>query len=205
MKMVCRRNTHILIANRFKKYILKTLYPNIDFQGAVRILGKLPYLKMFKNSQCIIGPNVVLNSDFRKSNTALTNRCKLVMGYEGTIQIGENTQLNGVSITAYKRVVIGKNCQIASATFITDTDFHPVDPAERKKQVCGLKYDMEMVAKKEVTIGDNVWIGWGAILLKGVQIGDNSIVAAGSVVLGQFPGNVIIAGNPAKIVKYIGE
>jgi acetyltransferase-like isoleucine patch superfamily enzyme len=188
-----------------KKYILTKLYSNINFQGTVRILGKLPYFKMFKYSRCFIGRNVVFNSDFKNSNTALAYRCKLVMGYEGIIQIGENTQLNGVSITAYKKVVIGRNCQIASATLITDTDFHPVDLIEREKQVSGLQYSLDSVAKQDVIIGDNVWIGWGAIILKGVEIGDNSIVAAGSVVLGKFPRNVIIAGNPAKIVKQIGE
>ncbi|HWR45843.1 acyltransferase [Sporomusa sp.] len=189
--------------NRIKKWLLQASYKGLFFDGDVRILGALPYIKMYEHSQCRIGKNAVINSDFAWSNTALAYRCKFVMGYDGLIEIGDNTQLNGVSITAYKRISIGKNCQIASATFIADTDFHPVDPVERRKQVMGQRYSFDKVAKKEVIIGDNVWIGWGSILLKGVEIGSNSIVAAGSVVLSQFPENVIIAGNPAKIVKRI--
>ena len=194
---------NILNLNKIKKWILQRRYHNMLFEGKVRILGNLPYVKLFKDSRCLIGDNVVINSDFKNSNTALACRCKFVMGYEGIIEIGENTHLNGVSISSYKKVKIGKNCQIASATLIADTDFHPVDPLERQRQVSGQSYSFDAVNKKDVIIGDNVWVGWGAIILKGVEIGDNSIVAAGSVVMGKFPNNVIIAGNPAIIVKNI--
>ncbi len=173
------------------------------FLGNVKILGHLPYFKLCKESKCQFGNNVVINSDFENTNTALAYKCKFALGYVGVIEIGDNTHLNGVSITAYKKVAIGKNCQIASATFITDTDFHPVDPKERVKQVSRQPYNIDTVNKEDVIIGDNVWIGWGAIILKGVEIGDNSIVAAGSVVLGKFPPNVVIAGNPARTVKHI--
>ena len=116
-----------------------------------------------------------------------------------------NTMFNGVSITAYKKVIIGENCQIASNTFIADTDFHPISPIERLKQVKGEKYSFDSVNKKGIVIGDNVWICWGAIILKGTKIGNNSIVGAGSVVKGNFPENVVIAGNPARIVKYLDK
>lgn len=144
---------------------------------------------------------MVLNSDFKNSNTALTYKCTLVCGLEGIIDIGDNTMLNGVAVTAYKKVTIGKNCQIASATIISDTDFHPVDPDMRRKEVLGHKIDYAYVAKKEVVIGDNVWIGWGTIILKGVHIGNNSIVAAGSVVISDVPENALVAGNPATVKK----
>ncbi|MEI6285442.1 MAG: DapH/DapD/GlmU-related protein [Bacillota bacterium] len=193
----------ILNLNRIRLWMLRKQNRNILIKNRIIILGDFPYFKLFKGSKCIIHNNVVINSDFRKTNTALAYKCKFAMGYEGIIEIGENTHLNGVSITAYKNVKIGRDCQIASATFITDTDFHPVDPVERLKQVTKKPFNLDTVNKKEVIIGDNVWIGWGAIILKGVEIGNNSIVAAGSVVTGKFPDNVIIAGNPAKVVKCI--
>lgn len=173
----------------------------VQMKGDVRIFGRLPIFKIPGKGKIIFGHKVVLNSDFIKSNTALTYKCTLVCGWEGIIEIGDNTMLNGVCITSYKQVIIGKNCQIASSTLITDTDYHPINPIIREKEVLGYKINFNEVNKKEVIIGDNVWIGWGAIILKGVHIGDNSIIAAGSVVVGNVPANVLIAGNPAVIKK----
>ena len=181
---------------------MKLKYRNrLVTDGAIRILGKLPILKVPGNSQIILGKKVVLNSDNKKSNTALTFNCTLVCGLNGMIEIGDNTMLNGVSITAYEKVKIGKNCQIASCTFIADTDFHPVNPTIREREVNGHKIDHSEVNKRAVNIGDNVWIGWGCTILKGVTIGDNSIIAAGSVVLTDVPENVLYAGNPAEFKK----
>jgi len=192
----------IILIQKIKKYILGVIYPNVNIVNKLIILGKFPFLKIPENGKVTLSNNVVLNSDFKKSNTALTNRCKLVTGYDGNITIGENTQLNGVCIVSYKKVTVGKNCQIASSTFIADTDFHPIDPVEREKQVLGKTYSLSSVANESVSIGNNVWIGWNSTILKGVSIGNNSIVAAGSMVLsGEYPANVIIAGNPAKVVK----
>jgi len=174
---------------------------NLLTNGPIRIMGKKPVFKLPGNGRIILGEKVVLNSDSNNSNTALTYPCTLVCGLNGKIEIGDNTMLNGVSVTAYQKVSIGKNCQIASCTFITDTDFHPVDPNIREKEVLGYKIDYTNVNKKEIIIGNNVWIGWGSIILKGVEIGDNSIIAAGSVVLNDIPPNVIAGGNPAVVKR----
>ncbi len=194
----------VSISQKIKTILLKLKYGNqIETDGPVRIMGRLPVLKLPGTSKIILGNKVVLNSDNKNSNTALTFRCTLVCGLKGQIEIGDNTMLNGVSVTAYEKVTIGKNCQIASCSIISDTDFHPVNPSVRERESMGYKIDYNLVNKKKITIGNNVWIGWGAIVLKGVTIGDNSIVAAGAVVVNDVPGNVIVAGNPAKVVKSI--
>jgi acetyltransferase-like isoleucine patch superfamily enzyme len=170
--------------------------------GAIRILGKQPIFKLpGTKSKIVLGKKVVLNSDARTSNTALTYSCTLACGLSGIIEIGDNSMLNGVSITSYEKVSIGKNCQIASCTMISDTDFHPTNPEIRTREVLGHKISHSEVNKAPVIIGDNVWIGWGCIILKGVKIGNNSIIAAGSVVLKDVPANVLAAGNPAVIKK----
>lgn len=152
------------------------------------------------------GDNVLLNSDFKNTNTALTFKCKFVTGYEGRIIIGDNTMFNGVCVVSYNKVTIGRDCQIASSTLITDTNFHPVDPEQRLLQVRGEKFNKKSVKSQDVEIGNNVWIGWNCTILKGVNIGSNSIVAAGSVVTsGDYPSNSIIAGNPAVVVKKIKD
>lgn len=187
---------------KFRTFLLKQKYgPKLQTDGPVRILGRQPIIKLPGNASIVIGSKVVLNSDDKHSNTALTFRCTLACGLNGSIEIGDNTMMNGVSITAYQKVKIGKNCQIASCTLISDTDFHPINPQLRLRESMGYKFDHSSVNKKEVNIGDNVWIGWGCVILKGVSIGDNSIVAAGSVVLNDVPANVIVAGNPAIVKK----
>lgn len=193
------------ILNKFYPYIIEIIYKNKVFNNKeLIVLGKLPYFKLPKNGKVKFGNKVVINSDFKNSNTALTYRCKFVTGYDGFIEIGDNTMMNGTCIVSYLNVKIGKNCQIASSTLIADTDFHPVDSKIRKAQVEGTNFSFDMVKKEEIKIGDNVWIGWNSTILKGVEIGENSVIAAGSVVLkGKYPNNSLIAGNPAKVVKVL--
>lgn len=189
--------------NSLKILLLNKRYgKKLTFKKGVKILGPLPYFKIPKNGKVLIENSVIINSDVKNSNTALTYRCKFVTGYEGTISIGSNTMLNGVCIVSYQKVEIGSECQIASSTMISDTDFHPVDPIIRAKQAKGEKYPFASVGKKPIKIGNNVWIGWNCTILKDVFIGDDCIVAAGSVVLaGKYPNGSLIAGNPAKVVK----
>ncbi|MPQ44748.1 maltose acetyltransferase domain-containing protein [Clostridium tarantellae] len=90
------------------------------------------------------------------------------------------------------KIKIGKNCFLAPAVHIY-TATHPLDPMERLKFEFG----------KPVTIGDNVWIGGHSTINPGVTIGNNVVVASGSVVTKNIPNNVVIGGNPAKILKTI--
>ena len=83
--------------------------------------------------------------------------------------------------------MLGPNVQLYTAT-------HPIDPTERNS---GLEYG------KPITIGDNVWIGGSAVVYPGVTIGDNVVVAAGAVVVKDIPSNVVVGGNPAKILKEV--
>lgn len=196
----------ITLSSKLKTIWMKWKYgSSIEFENYPIIFGPPPIIKVPGKSKIFIGDRVNLDSDPVKSHIPQNSRCKFVCGMEGEIKIGANTILNGSGITCYKKITIGKNCLISSNTLICDTDLHPIDPEARLKVSMGYKADFKTVIKKEISIGDNVWIGWGAIILKGVTIGNNSIVAAGSVVTSSFPANVIVAGNPAKIVKEISE
>ncbi|MEQ1799012.1 MAG: acyltransferase [Lacibacter sp.] len=187
-----------------KTAILKLKYgKSIELKGRLIIFGKIPYLKMPGSSKIVFGDKVILDSGIKKSNVPLVMRCKLVCGTTGIFEIGDNTILNGVGMTAYKKIKIGRNCMISSGTLITDTDFHPINPELRQRVPMGYPTDFNEVKKAEIIIGDNVWVGWGSIILKGVSIGDNSIIASGSVVTSTIPPNVIVGGNPAKVIRQI--
>lgn len=114
---------------------------------------------------------------------------------ESTVSIGQKTILNNnVSIVANIKIQIGDRCLIGNLVMIFDSDFHHLDPARRLE---------EPPPSKPVIIGNNVWIGSSAIILKGVHIGDNSVVGAGAVVTRDVPANVVVAGNPAKIIRQL--
>ena len=92
-------------------------------------------------------------------------------------------------------ISIGAHCMIGPKTCIYAIG-HPLDAESRRKKI-GIP--------KPVTIGDNVWIGGGVTILPGVTIGDNTVVAAASVVTKSFPGNVVVAGNPARIIRELSN
>ena len=108
------------------------------------------------------------------------------------IEIGNNCRINGAYIHSQKKIVIGNNCVIAAGVNIFDSNGHVVKSNDRTR---GRDIAQELI------IGNNVWIGVNAIILKGTVIGDNSVIAAGSVVKGIFPNNSIIMGNPSKLIK----
>ena len=101
---------------------------------------------------------------------------------------------NNVSLVANEQITVGNKCQIGELVSIFDCDFHQIPPATRNSSP-GLT--------KPVILGDNVWLGSRVLVLKGVTIGDNSIVAAASVVTKSIPADCIAAGNPAKIIRPI--
>lgn len=124
-------------------------------------------------------------------------KCSFVFGARfsdrPTLRIGSHTHIgHNCLITVGKQVTIGCHCMISTDVIILDSSGHPVDPLMRLQ---GLPPTEESV--REVTIGDNVWIGRRAMILPGVTIGEGSIVAAGSIVTRDVPPNTVVAGNPA--------
>ena len=134
--------------------------------------------------------------------------CSFSLGKEGTCSIGDFSLLNGALIMAEERIEIGSYCLVSWNVGIADSDFHPLEPAQRRQDALALAPYYEKRPQRPplrtapVRIHDNVWIGMGAVILKGVEIGENSVVAAGAIVTKSVPPNVVVAGNPAAIVKH---
>lgn len=113
--------------------------------------------------------------------------------YGYNISVGDNFYANFDCVMLdVCKITIGENCFIAPGVHIY-TATHPIDPIERLKSEFG----------KPVTIGDNVWIGGHATINPGVTIGNNVVIASGTVVTKDVPNNVVVGGNPAKIIKEI--
>ena len=114
---------------------------------------------------------------------------------DSRITIGSGTRLNGAGIMAYTHVNVGPRC-ILGSTIIFDSDFHPLDPAHR--------HDPDApVSCAPIVIGENAWVAGQSTVLKGVTIGKNSVVAFRAVVSSDVPPDVVVAGNPARIVKQL--
>ncbi|SCF86419.1 sugar O-acetyltransferase [Streptomyces sp. Ncost-T10-10d] len=121
-------------------------------------------------------------------------RPPLFVDYGAHITVGQDTFIN-YNLTALDvaPITIGRDCQIGpNVQLLTPT--HPVEPQPRRDK---------LEAAKPITIGDNVWLGGGAIVLAGVSIGDNSVIGAGAVVTKDIPANVVAVGNPARVIRSI--
>lgn len=103
-------------------------------------------------------------------------------------------------------IIIGNDVMIAGDCYITDNDGHPIDWRVRRDDVMNRKKGIKnwnQVGMSPVNIGNDVWIAPKSIILKGVSIGDGAVIAAGSVVTKDVPSGVIVAGNPARVVRKI--
>ena len=110
----------------------------------------------------------------------------------GHMVIGARAFLNsGASIYCCREVVIGPDCLIGDQSAVFDSQFHQTDEGSEP-------------VRAPVRMGRNVWIGYRAIILPGVEIGDHSIVGAGSVVAKDIPDRVVAAGNPARVIRELG-
>jgi acetyltransferase-like isoleucine patch superfamily enzyme len=119
---------------------------------------------------------------------------------EAIIRIDADTGISGGTICAAICVKIGKECLIGANVTISDTDFHPIKASNRR-----YSDDQIDIKSSAIIIEDNVFIGTGAVILKGVRIGVNSIIGAGAVVTKNIPDNSIAAGNPAVIIGKVPD
>jgi len=114
--------------------------------------------------------------------------------HEGVVEIGDKTVMGQeCTISAYQRVRIGEQCVIADRAMFIDFD-HGMVEVERPIRMQG-------IYKRDVEVGNNVWIGYGACILRGVSVGDNSVIGTNAVVTKDVPANAIVAGAPARIIR----
>jgi acetyltransferase-like isoleucine patch superfamily enzyme len=114
--------------------------------------------------------------------------------HEGVVEIGDKTVIGQeCTISAYQRVQIGEQCVIADRAMFIDFD-HGIAEVERPSRVQG-------IYKRDTVVGSNVWIGYGACVLRGVRVGDNSVVGTNAVVTKDVPANAVVGGVPAKVIR----
>lgn len=156
---------------------------NLSFRGKIII-------DRFKYSTIKIGDNCTFNSH-NLFNPRGIKKCILHTATDfAKIEIGNNCGFSGVSIVSWNSIKIGNNVMVGADSCIGDTDDHP----ERLG-----------TSPEPIEIKDNVFIGMHCLILKGVTIGENSIIGAGSVVTKDIPANCVAAGVPCKVIRYLDK
>jgi len=168
-------------------YAHQFLRPQFEYFGKGSLFLKPWYVEIF-GWPIALGDcaNIIATPDKRIRLTVWSN-----FEERGSIKIGNYALIcPGVRISSASEIVIGESCMIAQGVSISDADWHDV-------------YDRSIPIGQTaaISIGNNVWIGDGAIICKGLKIGANSVIGAGAVVVKDIPPDVIAAGNPATVVK----
>lgn len=163
----------------------------INIGRRTHFIGLTHFYRKINSSISIDGSCKFLSSP--SSNLIGINRPCILSTLEqnAVIIIGSNCGFSGTVIGAFKSITLGKDVLCGANTLITDSDWHTDDSR------CG---DPE-----PIIIENNVWLGEGVKVLKGVTIGENSVIGAGSVVTKNIPKDVIAAGNPCKVIKEINS
>lgn len=198
--------------NSVTKPFFKALYGlHVFVREGLIVLVKFFYAEPLFRSQCeSVGPGL-----WMEQLPYIVGRGKIVIGSfvrisgkpgigfsskvhkEPELLIGDHTFIgHDTRFAVAERVRIGRHCYIAGGTVIADNDGHPVDAAERRANKPPRAEDV-----RPVEIGDDVWVGREAVILKGVKIGDRAIIGSRAVVTADVPADTIVAGNPAREIK----
>lgn len=160
------------------------------FQGKV-------FIRTHSFGEIVVGNNVMFNSCARTNLVGLQGPTILDTLKGGHIEVGDSSGFSSVVISSKSLVKIGCNARIGGNVRIFDHDFHALESEIRVSNA-----DQKYIRTRPIEIGDDVFVGTNAIILKGSRIGSRSIVAAGSVVCGlDVPPDSLVRGNPAMIVR----
>ncbi len=147
---------------------------------------------VYGNGSIELGSNVYLSGHI---SFAFNDKIKLSPRFK----LGDNCFIGHLcAFNMASGITIGDNCLISGQTVFYDNDGHPMNADERRKN-----FPVSPESVKPIVVGDDVWIGRGCMILKGVHIGDRAIIGAGSVVVRDVPADTVVAGNPAQVRKQL--
>lgn len=174
--------------------IFKFRMHRVSFGSRLRVSG---HVGLINRGTCIIGNHFVCTSGTMANTMGRNMRSYIYVASGAKLQIGDETGMSSATIRCNVNIVIGSNVKIGALTIITDTDAHSLDYKLRRDPTT----DAANAKSRPIVIEDDVFIGVGSIISKGVTIGARSIVSAGSVVTHSIPPDEIWAGNPAKFIR----
>lgn len=184
-RMLSRLNKSL--RTRFDLTVMKTRGVVTRMMG-VGVMETRPGLLMGRGVRLVVYGKLRLGA-----NVTLSDGCALEIGPHGELVLADGTFVGrGTVIRSDESVTIGRRCMLAEHCSVRDQD-HIADPDLRKHETASVT--------SPIRLGENVWVGAGARILRGAVLGDGAVVAANTVIRSQFPGGVVVAGVPGRIVK----
>lgn len=159
----------------------------------------LGFPRVRNEGEIYIGDRVTIQSHPRYNETSIAVKTIIKVYHGGNLHIGSDSGISNIRISCRDSITIGENTLIGSDCKIMDSDMHPLDPINRRQR----PNDPLKIKTKPIKIGNDVFIGSACIILKGAEIGDRSIIGAGSIVTCRIPNDQIWAGNPAQYIRSI--
>ena len=180
-----RRNR--LLTPAYARLALRWLWLKLRWRGRLQTDGL-----------CFVAPDVTFEigqgASVKLGRWSWIGHGTKIRAHEGTVEIGAKTVLGQeCTISSFQRVTIGRECIVADRAMLIDFD-HGVVEVERPIRLQG-------IYKRDVAVGNNCWIGYGACILRGVTVGDNCIVGSNSVVTKDVPDDTVVAGMPARALR----
>ncbi len=179
--------SHGMLNLKYARLIARWAWLKLRFRGRLQTDGL-----------CFVGPRVTLEIEpgavLRLGRWSWLGHGTKIRVHEGVVEIGAKTVLGQeCTISAFQHVSIGRECVIADRVMLIDFD-HGVVEVERSIRHQG-------IYKRDVDVGSNCWIGYGACILRGVTVGDNCVIGTNTVVTKDLPSNAVAAGTPARILR----
>lgn len=174
----------------------KFLLNGVLFDTSFKSRG-VPIVSVSLKGKLSIGENFMMHSGKFYNMIGRQQQCYFIVERHGVVTIGKNVGISCTAIVCHNKIIIGDNVRIGGGSVIYDTDFHSIYIDERLAN----PENINLVKTAPVIINDGAFIGAHTIVLKGVSIGSNSVIGAGSVVTKSIPDNEVWAGNPARFVK----
>ncbi len=160
------------------------------------------FLRIFPDASVKIGNNFTVASGDNLNPISSNKITSIAVENKASLAIGNYCGISGSTIWATTKIQIGNHVNIGANCSIIDGDMHSTDWKEREKNDINPKA-VSNYKSQPIIIGNNVWIGENCIILKGVSIGDRSIIAAGSIVTKNIPADCVAGGNPCSFIKKI--
>lgn len=158
----------------------------------------VPVVDINDGSAMTIGESFHINSGSNYNRIGRQQPCFFIADLRGRIQIGDRVGMSSTALVCHNAITIGDDVTIGGNTVIYDTDFHTLNSDQRTNF-----QDNSLARTAPVVIQNRVFIGAHVTILKGVTIGQNAVIAAGSVVTRNVPANQIWGGNPAQFIRIL--